>query len=172
MAKLNEELSNFKEERNTLFAQWSQEKDRVDKIQQIKQEIENYKLQADRAEREGDYATVAELRYGKIKASQQTLDQLHLKLLEYQEKDSLIKEEVNYDDIADVVAKWTGIPTSKMLQSDKERLLNLEKEIHKRMVGQETAVKLPTLSDVVGQEYKTKCPIGSFLFLGTTGVEN
>ena len=104
MAKLNEELSNLKEERNTLFAQWSQGKD-LGEIQQIKQEIENYKLQADRAEREGDYATVAELRYGKIKASQQTLDQLHLKLLEYQEKDSLIKEEVNYDDIADVVAK-------------------------------------------------------------------
>ena len=130
----------------------------MDKIQQIKQEIENYKLQADRAEREGDYATVAELRYGKIKASQQTLDQLHLKLLEYQEKDSLIKEEVNYDDIADVVAKWTGIPTSKMLQSDKERFLNLEKEIHKRMVGQETAVQAVSdvPSDVVGQEYKTK----------------
>ena len=164
VAKLNEELSNLKEERNTLFAQWSQEKDRVDKIQQIKQEIENYKLQADRAEREGDYATVAELRYGKIKASQQTLDQLHLKLLEYQEKDSLIKEEVNYDDIADVVAKWTGIPTSKMLQSDKERFLNLEKEIHKRMVGQETAVQaVSTPSDVVGQEYKTKtAPLGVF----------
>ena len=172
VAKLNEELSNLKEERNTLFAQWSQEKDRVDKIQQIKQEIENYKLQADRAEREGDYATVAELRYGKIKASQQTLDQLHRELLEYQEKDSLIKEEVNYDDIADVVAKWTGIPTSKMLQSDKERLLNLEKEIHKRMVGQETAVQ--AVSDAIrrsraGLQDQNR-PIGSFLFLGTTGV--
>lgn len=172
IAKLNEELSNLKEERNTLFAQWSQEKDRVDKIQQAKQEIENYKLQADRAEREGDYATVAELRYGKIKASQETLDRLHQELLEYQEKDTLIKEEVNYDDIAEVVAKWTGIPTSKMLQTDKERLLNLEKEIHKRMVGQEAAVE--AVSDAIrrsraGLQDQNR-PIGSFLFLGTTGV--
>lgn len=172
IAKLNEELSNLKEERNTLFAQWSQEKDRVDKIQQAKQEIENYKLQADRAEREGDYATVAELRYGKIKASQETLDRLHQELLEYQEKDTLIKEEVNYDDIAEIVAKWTGIPTSKMLQTDKERLLNLEKEIHKRMVGQEAAVE--AVSDAIrrsraGLQDQNR-PIGSFLFLGTTGV--
>ena len=172
VAKLNEELSNLKEERNTLFAQWSQEKERVDKIQQAKQEIENYKLQADRAEREGDYATVAELRYGKIKSSQEALDELHKELLEYQEKDSLIKEEVDYDDIAEVVAKWTGIPTSKMLQSDKERLLNLEKEIHKRMVGQETAVA--AVSDAIrrsraGLQDQNR-PIGSFLFLGTTGV--
>ena len=172
VAKLNEELSNLKEERSTLFAQWSHEKERVDKIQQIKQEIENYKLQADRAERDGDYATVAELRYGKIKTSQETLDHLHRELLKYQEKDSLIKEEVNYDDIAEVVAKWTGIPTSKMLQSDKERLLNMEKEIHKRMVGQETAVE--AVSDAIrrsraGLQDQNR-PIGSFLFLGTTGV--
>ncbi len=170
--KLNQELSNLKEERNTLFAQWSQEKDRVDKIQQAKQEIENLKLQADRAEREGDYATVAELRYGKIKVAQETLDQLHQELLQYQEKDSLIKEEVNYDDVAEVVAKWTGIPVSKMLQSDKERLLNLEDEIHKRMVGQETAVE--AVADAIrrsraGLQDQNR-PIGSFLFLGTTGV--
>ncbi len=172
VAKLNEELSNIKEGRNTLFAQWIQEKNQVDKIQQTKQEIENYKLQADRAEREGDYAIVAELRYGKIKTSQETLDQLHRELLKYQEKDMLIKEEVNYDDIAEVVAKSTGIPTSKMLQSDKERLLNLEKEIHKRMVGQETAVE--AVSDAIrrsraGLQDKNR-PIGSFLFLGNTGV--
>ncbi|MEC9194994.1 MAG: ATP-dependent Clp protease ATP-binding subunit, partial [Bacteroidota bacterium] len=147
VAKLNKELSNFKEERNTLFAQWSQEKDRVDKIQQTKQEIENFKLQADRAEREGDYATVAELRYGKIKAAQENLDQLHLKMIEHQKKESMIKEEVNYDDITEVVSKWTGIPTSKMLKSEKDRLLNLEKEIHKRMVGQETAVE--AVSDAI-----------------------
>ena len=170
--KLNQELSNLKEDRNTLFAQWSQEKERVDKIQQSKQEIESYKLQADRAEREGDYATVAELRYGKIKSAQETLDRLHIELLEHQKKDSLIKEEVNYDDIAEVVAKWTGIPTSKMLQTDKERLLQLEKEIHKRMVGQETAVE--AVSDAIrrsraGLQDQNR-PIGSFLFLGTTGV--
>jgi len=170
--KLNQELSNLKEDRNTLFAQWSQEKERVDTIQHVKQEIESYKLQADRAEREGDYATVAELRYGKIKSAQQNLDRLHSELLEHPDKDSLIKEEVNYDDIAEVVGKWTGIPTHKMLQSDKVRLLNLEKEIHKRMVGQETAVE--AVSDAIrrsraGLQDQNR-PIGSFLFLGTTGV--
>ena len=172
VAKLNKELSNFKEERNTLFAQWSQEKDRVDKIQQTKQEIENLKLQADRAEREGDYATVAELRYGKIKASQESLDQLHLEMIEYQKKESLIKEEVDYDDITEVVSKWTGIPTSKMLKSEKDSLLNLEREIHKRMVGQETAVE--AVSDAIRRSraglQDQKRPIGSFLFLGTTGI--
>ena len=172
VAKLNKELSNLKEERNTLFAQWSQEKDRVDKIQQTKQEIENFKLQADRAEREGDYATVAELRYGKIKAAQENLDQLHLKMIEHQKKESMIKEEVNYDDITEVVSKWTGIPTSKMLKSEKDRLLNLEKEIHKRMVGQETAVE--AVSDAIRRSRSglqdQKRPIGSFLFLGTTGI--
>jgi ATP-dependent Clp protease ATP-binding subunit ClpB len=170
--KLNEELSNLKEERNTLFAQWSQEKDRVDKIQLAKQEIEDFKLQADRAERDGDYATVAELRYGKIKASNETLDKLHQELLEYKQKETLIKEEVNYEDIAEAVAKWTGIPTSKMLQTDKERLLNLEKEIHKRMVGQETAVE--AVSDAIRRSragiQDENRPIGSFLFLGTSGV--
>ena len=170
--KLNQELSNLKEDRNTLFAKWSQEKERVDTIQHVKQEIESYKLQADRAEREGDYATVAELRYGKIKSAQQNLDRLHSELLEHPDKDSLIKEEVNYDDIAEVVGKWTGIPTHKMLQSDKVRLLNLEKEIHKRMVGQETAVE--AVSDAIrrsraGLQDQNR-PIGSFLFLGTTGV--
>ena len=170
--KLTEELSNLKEERNTLFARWSEEKERVDKIQQIKQDIENFKMQADRAEREGDYATVAELRYGKIKTYQERLDQLRSKFLEYQESEKLIKEEVNYDDIAEVVSKWTGIPTNKMLQSEKERLLNLEKEIHKRMVGQETAVE--AVSDAIrrsraGLKDQNR-PIGSFLFFGTTGV--
>ena len=170
--KLTEELSNFKEERNTLFARWSEEKERVDKIQQVKQDIENFKMQADRAEREGDYATVAELRYGKIKTYQERLDQLRSKFLEYQESEKLIKEEVNYDDIAEVVSKWTGIPTNKMLQSEKERLLNLEKEIHKRMVGQETAVE--AVSDAIrrsraGLKDQNR-PIGSFLFFGTTGV--
>ena len=170
--KLAEELSNLKEERNTLFARWSEEKERVDKIQQVKQDIENFKMQADRAEREGDYATVAELRYGKIKTYQERLNQLHSKFLEYQENEKLIKEEVNYDDIAEVVSKWTGIPTNKMLQSEKERLLNLEKEIHKRMVGQETAVE--AVSDAIrrsraGLKDQNR-PIGSFLFFGTTGV--
>ena len=169
---LNKELYNLKEDRNKLFAKWSLEKDRVDKIQQVKQDIENYKLKADRAEREGDYATVAELRYGKIKSSQENLDRLHRELLENQKNETLIKEEVNYEDIAEVVAKWTGIPTSKMLQSEKERLLTLEKEIHKKIVGQEIAVE--AVSDAIrrsraGVQDQNR-PIGSFLFLGTTGV--
>jgi ATP-dependent Clp protease ATP-binding subunit ClpB len=172
VAKLNKELSNLKEDRNTLFAHWSQEKELVDKIQQNKEEIENYKLQADKAEREGDYAFVAELRYGKIKIAQDIQENMHQDLLLFQKKDSMIKEEVNYDDIADVVARWTGIPVTRMLKSDKLRFLNLEKEIHKRMVGQDNAVE--AVSDAIrinrtGLQDQKK-PIGSFLFLGTTGV--
>ena len=170
--KLNEELGNLKEERNTIFAQWSQEKDLVDQIQQHKQEVESLKQQADRAERDGDYATVAEIRYGKIKTSQEGLEKLHHELLKFQGDDSLIKEEVTYEDIAEVVAKWTGIPVSKMLQSDKEKLLNLEGEIHKRMIGQDTAVE--AVADAIrrsraGLKDQNR-PIGSFLFLGSTGV--
>ena len=170
--KLNEELGNLKEERNTIFAQWSQEKDLVDQIQQHKQEVESLKQQADRAERDGDYATVAEIRYGKIKISQEGLEKLHQELLKFQGDDSLIKEEVTYEDIAEVVAKWTGIPVSKILQSDKEKLLNLEGEIHKRMIGQDTAVE--AVSDAIrrsraGLQDQNR-PIGSFLFLGSTGV--
>ena len=172
VARLNKELSNLKEDRNTLFAHWSQEKELVDKIQQNKEEIENYKLQADKAEREGDYAFVAELRYGKIKIAQEILESMHQDLLLFQKKDSMIKEEVNYEDIAEVVARWTGIPVTRMLKSDKIRFLNLEKEIHKRMVGQDNAVEV--VSDAIrvnrtGLQDQKK-PIGSFLFLGTTGV--
>ena len=170
--KLNEELGNLKEESNAIFAQWSQEKDLVDQIQQHKQEVESLKQQADRAERDGDYATVAEIRYGKIKTSQEGLEKLHQELLKFQGDDSLIKEEVTYEDIAEVVAKWTGIPVSKMLQSDKEKLLNLEGEIHKRMIGQDTAVE--AVADAIrrsraGLKDQNR-PIGSFLFLGPTGV--
>jgi ATP-dependent Clp protease ATP-binding subunit ClpB len=147
VAKLNKELSNLKEDRNTLFSHWSQEKELVDKIQQNKEKIENYKLQADKAEREGDYAFVAELRYGKIKIAQDIQENMHQDLLLFQKKDSMIKEEVNYDDIADVVARWTGIPVTRMLKSDKLRFLNLEKEIHKRMVGQDNAVE--AVSDAI-----------------------
>ena len=170
--KLNKELGNLKEKRNAIFAQWSQEKDLVDQIQQHKQEVESLKQQADRAERDGDYAAVAEIRYGKIKTSQEALEKLHQELLKFQGDDSLIKEEVTYEDIAEVVAKWTGIPVSKMLQSDKEKLLNLEGEIHKRMIGQDTAVE--AVADAIrrsraGLQDQNR-PIGSFLFLGSTGV--
>ena len=170
--ELNKELSNLKENRNSLFSKWSQEKKLVDEIQQNKEAIESYKLQADRAERDGDFALVAELRYGKIKIVQEKLEDLHQELLLFQKKDSMIKEEVNYDDIAEVVARWTGIPVTKMLKSDKIRFLNLENEIHKRMVGQENAVEV--VSDAIRRNrtglQDQKKPIGSFLFLGTTGV--
>ena len=170
--ELNKELSNLKEDRNSLFSKWSQEKKLVDEIQQNKEAIENYKLQADKAERDGDFAVVAELRYGKIKKVQEKLENLHQQLLLFQKKDSMIKEEVNYDDIAEVVARWTGIPVNKMLKSDKIRFLNLENEIHKRMVGQENAVE--AVSDAIRRNrtglQDQKKPIGSFLFLGTTGV--
>ena len=170
--QLNKELSNLKEERNTIYARWSQEKELVDKIQFNKEEIENHKMQADKAERDGDYATVAELRYGKIKISQENLKKLNKELLLFQKTDSMIKEEVNYEDITEVVARSTGIPVTKMLQSDKLRFLNLESEIHKRMVGQDSAVE--AVSDAIRRNrtglQDQKKPIGSFLFLGTTGV--
>ena len=170
--KLNLELSELKEERKTLFARWSQEKEVVDHIQQTKIEIENLKAQADRAEREGDYGTVAEIRYGKLQESEDKIQNLQETLAKNQSEDSLIKEEVTYDDIAEVVAKWTGVPVSKMLQSDKEKLLKLEEVLHQRLIGQEKAVN--AVSDAIRRSraglQDSNRPIGSFLFLGTTGV--
>ncbi len=169
---LNVDLANIKEERNEIFAKWDSEKTVVDNIQQVKQDIENYKLEAERAERNGDYGKVAELRYGKIKESQETLEKLQNTLAEQQSQDTLIQEEVTYEDIADVVAKWTGIPVSKMLQSEREKLLDLESVLHKRVVGQEEAIQ--AVSDAIRRSRSglqdAKRPIGSFLFLGTTGV--
>ena len=170
--KLNLELSELKEERKTLFARWSQEKEVVDHIQQTKIEIENLRAQADRAEREGDYGTVAEIRYGKLQESEDKIQNLQETLAKNQSEDSLIKEEVTYDDIAEVVAKWTGVPVSKMLQSDKEKLLKLEEVLHQRLIGQEKAVN--AVSDAIRRSraglQDSNRPIGSFLFLGTTGV--
>jgi len=170
--KLNLELSELKEERKTLFARWSQEKEIVDNIQQTKIEIENLKSQADRAEREGNYGTVAEIRYGKLQESEDKIQNLQETLAKNQSEDSLIKEEITYDDIADVVAKWTGVPVSKMLQSDKEKLLKLENLLHQRLIGQEKAVA--AVSDAIRRSraglQDSNRPIGSFLFLGTTGV--
>ncbi|MGB1535306.1 MAG: ATP-dependent chaperone ClpB [Flavobacteriaceae bacterium] len=170
--KLNFELSELKEARKTLFSRWSQEKEVVDDLQQTKIELENLKSQADRAERQGDYGTVAEIRYGKLQESEDKIKGLQKKLAENQSEDSLIKEEVTYDDIAEVVAKWTGVPVSKMLQSDKEKLLQLESQLHQRLIGQEKAVA--AVSDAIrrcraGLQDANR-PIGSFLFLGTTGV--
>ncbi|KGO91872.1 ATP-dependent chaperone ClpB [Flavobacterium subsaxonicum] len=172
LKSLGMELANQKEERNEIYARWKSEKDVVDGIQAIKTEIENYKIDAERAERDGDYGKVAELRYGKIKQAQEKLDAMQGQLHENQNGKSLIKEEVTRDDIAEVVAKWTGIPVTKMLQGEREKLLRLEDELHKRVVGQEEAIE--AVSDAVRRSraglQDQKKPIGSFLFLGTTGV--
>ncbi len=166
------DLANLKEERNEIFARWKSEKDVVDNIQNVKIDIENFKLEAERAERDGDYGKVAELRYGKIKEAQEKLDALQNQLIENQSGKSLIKEEVTREDIAEVVAKWTGIPIMKMLQGEREKLLHLEEELHRRVVGQEEAIG--AISDAVRRSraglQDVKKPIGSFLFLGTTGV--
>ena len=169
---LRAELAEFKEKRNDLNARWKAEKDVVENIQQAKQDIEDYKLEAERAEREGDYGRVAELRYGKIKEAQTKLEQLQTEIANQSKGNTLIKEEVTHDDIAEVVAKWTGIPVTKMLQTEREKLLKLEDELHKRVVGQEEAIQ--AVSDAVRRSraglQDQKKPIGSFLFLGTTGV--
>ncbi|RTL14067.1 MAG: ATP-dependent chaperone ClpB [Flavobacteriaceae bacterium] len=166
------DLANLKEERNEIFTKWKSEKDVVDNIQAVKLEIEDFKLEAEQAERNGDYGKVAEIRYGKIKEAQERLDALQTQLTENQAGNSLIKEEVTHDDIAEVVAKWTGIPVTKMLQSEREKLLKLEDELHRRVVGQEEAIE--AISDAVRRSraglQDAKKPIGSFLFLGTTGV--
>ncbi|WP_422860143.1 ATP-dependent chaperone ClpB [Flagellimonas sp. S174] len=172
LQSLNLELANLKEERNEVFAQWESEKSVVDNIQKTKQDIENFKMEAERAERNGDYGKVAELRYGKIKESQERLEKLQEELASQQSAGTLIKEEVTNEDIAEVVAKWTGIPVTKMLQSERDKLLNLESVLHKRVVGQEEAIE--AVSDAIRRSraglQDEKKPIGSFLFLGTTGV--
>ena len=168
---LRADLANLKEQRNDLNAKWKSEKEVVENIQNTKQRIENFKLEAERAERDGDYGKVAELRYGKIKEAQEELEVLQ-KQLDAQSENSMIKEEVTYDDVAEVVAKWTGIPVTKMIQSEREKLLKLEDELHKRVVGQEEAIT--AVSDAVRRSraglQNPKKPIGTFLFLGTTGV--
>ncbi len=168
---LRSDLANLKEERNELNAKWKSEKEVVENIQTAKQDIENFKLEAERAERDGDYGKVAEIRYGKIKDLQEKLE-VHQKQLLEQQENALIKEEVTYEDIADVVAKWTGIPVTKMIQSERDKLLQLEDELHKRVVGQEEAII--AVSDAVRRSraglQNPQKPIGSFLFLGTTGV--
>ncbi|CAM2987751.1 ATP-dependent Clp protease ATP-binding subunit ClpB [Flavobacterium succinicans] len=166
------DLANLKEDRNEIYAKWKSEKDVVDNIQLVKTEIENFKHEAERAEREGDYGKVAEIRYGKIKEAQEKLAVLTHQLQENQSGTSLIKEEVTREDIAEVVAKWTGIPVMKMLQGEREKLLKLEDELHKRVVGQEEAIE--AVSDAVRRSraglQDMKKPVGTFLFLGTTGV--
>ena len=170
--RLTKDLADLKQARQALFAKWSSEKEVVDTLQQTKQNIENLKLKADRAEREGNYAEVAEIRYGKLQEAEQKIAKLQDELNAQSTENALIKEEVTYDDIAEVVAKWTGIPVAKMLQSDREKLIHLEALLHQRLVGQEQAVV--AVSDAIRRSraglQDAQRPVGSFLFLGTTGV--
>jgi ATP-dependent Clp protease ATP-binding subunit ClpB len=166
------ELANLNEEKGQLRAKWENEKKLIDAIQQNKQLIEGYKLEAEKAEREGDYGKVAELRYGKIKESDENIARLKAILEKEQADSALIKEEIGAEDIAEIVARWTGIPVSKMLQSEREKLLSLETELHKKIIGQDEAVN--AVADAVRRNRAglgdPSKPIGSFIFLGTTGV--
>ncbi|NNF02017.1 MAG: ATP-dependent chaperone ClpB [Bacteroidia bacterium] len=172
LKSIKKDLANLNEVKNQISAKWKSEKTIVDGIQSLKKEIENYKLEAEQAERSGDYGMVAEIRYGKIKQSEEKLVELNQKLIESQKDGALLKEEVDSEDIASVVSKWTGIPITRMLQSEKEKLLNLESELHNRVVGQEDAIA--AVSDAVRRSraglQDPKKPIGSFIFLGSTGV--
>lgn len=171
-AELTKEMSKLKEEETELKAKWQSEKDVINKIQQNKIDIENAKFEAEKAEREGDYGKVAELRYGKIKELETGIAQLQSQLHDMQGNQAMVKEEVDSFDIADVVSRWTGIPVNKMLQSEKDKLLNLEEELHRRVVGQDEAIS--AVSNAIRRSraglQDPKRPIGSFIFLGTTGV--
>ena len=170
--EINEELANLNEEHSRFMAQWKSERSLIDEIQKDKDAIEQYKFEASRAEREGDYGKVAELRYGKIKEAEQRITDIKARLAEMKHGESLIREEVTADDIASIVSKWTGIPVNRMMQSERTKLLHLEDELHKRVVGQEAAIE--ALADAVRRNraglQDARRPIGSFIFLGTTGV--
>lgn len=172
MTELSETLANLNEERNRIKARWESEKKVIDTITQTKERIEQFKLEADQAERSGDYGKVAEIRYGKIKEAEAILSESQKQLVDAQQNKAMIKEEVDSEDIAEVISRWTGIPLKRMLQSEREKLLHLEEELHNRVVGQEDAIA--ALSDAVRRSraglQDTKRPIGSFIFLGTTGV--
>ncbi|MBQ2029617.1 MAG: ATP-dependent chaperone ClpB [Bacteroidaceae bacterium] len=172
LEQLNKEIAELREQQQAQQAKWQSEKALVDKIQQNKEEIEHLKFEADRAEREGNYERVAEIRYGRLQQLQQEIDDIQRQLNDTQQGHAMIKEEVTADDIAEVVSRWTGIPVSRMLQSDREKLLNMEAELHKRVIGQDEAIR--AVSDAVRRSragvQDPKRPIGSFIFLGTTGV--
>ena len=172
LSSLSEEIANLEQDRSSLRSKWQSEKDVLDQIQKNKQLIDDYKFEAEQAERTGDFGKVAELRYGKIKDAETEIETLRAQLIDTQSGKAMIKEEVDAEDIAGVVSRWTGIPVASMLQSEREKLLNLESELHKRVVGQEEAIE--AVSDAIrraraGLQDK-KRPIGSFIFLGTTGV--
>lgn len=170
--QIAQEIANLKEESKKMRAKWSNEKTQIETIQQSKIEIENLKHEAEQAEREGDYGRVAEIRYGKIKSAEKAIEDAKTLLADLQQGHAMIKEEVDADDIADVVSKWTGIPVKKMQQSEKEKLLNLESELHRRVIGQDEAIC--AVSDAIRRSraglQDPRRPIGSFIFLGTTGV--
>ena len=172
LEQLNKEIADLKDEETKQMAQWQSEKEQINKIQQNKIDIENLKFEADKAEREGDYGKVAEIRYGRIKQKEEEIREVQEKLKTMQGASAMIKEEVDSEDIADVVSRWTGIPVSKMMQSEKEKLLHLESELHTRVIGQEEAIS--AIADAVRRSraglQDPKRPIGSFIFLGTTGV--
>ncbi len=172
LAQLNKEIAELKEQETSLKAKWESEKQLVNKIQSNKQQIEQLKFEAERAEREGDYGKVAEIRYGRLQALEEEIRHIEDELKQMQSGNALIKEEVTADDIADVVSRWTGIPVSKMLQSERDKLLHLEEELHLRVVGQDEAIR--AVSDAVRRSraglQDPRRPIGSFIFLGTTGV--
>ena len=172
LAQLNESIASLKEQEQSKRAKWQHEKELADRIQSAKHQIEEQKFEAEKAEREGDYGKVAEIRYGKLKALNDEIAETQKKLQEAQGATAMIKEEVTAEDIADVVSRWTGIPVSKMLQSERDKLLNLEEELHKRVIGQKEAIS--AVSDAVRRSRSglqdPRRPIGSFIFLGTTGV--
>ena len=172
LSDIQKELADLNDERTKLRAQWESERSLIDEIQKNKDAIEQYKFEASRAEREGDYGKVAELRYGKIKEAEQRIEVVKKKLADMKHGESLIREEVTSDDIAAVVSKWTGTPVNRMMQSERTKLLHLEEELHKRVVGQEVAIA--ALADAVRRNraglQDARRPIGSFIFLGTTGV--
>ena len=172
LTQLAKEISALKEQEKSMRAKWQQEKEYADRIQSAKQEIESLKFEADKAEREGNYGRVAEIRYGRIKELEEEIKKAQNDLHSTQGSSAMIKEEVTAEDIADVVSRWTGIPVSKMLQSEREKLLSLEDELHKRVIGQDEAIT--AVSDAVRRSraglQDPKRPIGSFIFLGTTGV--
>ncbi len=172
LAQLNKEIAELKEQETSYKAKWESEKQLVNKIQQNKKEIEQLKFEADKAEREGDYGKVAEIRYGKLQSLENEIKSIQEDLKKKQGDNAMIKEEVTAEDIADVVSRWTGIPVSKMLQSERDKLLHLEDELHKRVIGQDEAIE--AVADAVRRSraglQDPKRPIGSFIFLGTTGV--
>lgn len=172
LKEIDEDLANLREEEKSLKAKWQAEKTEINKIQQNKIDIEQLKLEAERAEREGDYAKVAEIRYSRIKQKEDENAEIQARLKELQGEGAMIKEEVDAEDIAEIVSRWTGIPVKKMAQSEKEKLLHLEEELHRRVIGQDDAIR--AVSDAVRRSRAglndPRRPIGSFIFLGTTGV--